>query len=155
MSDASANTLPNVFAAAPGVLEGLRAMGAAVEGSGIDRGLLELAFVRASQINGCAFCVGHHVVAAQKLEISQRKLLLVATWRDANDFSAAEKAVLAYAEAVTEISGHAAGVDGPLARAVAAQIGEQGLRQLALALAYINAWNRIGAVFGFQPPAGF
>lgn len=147
-----AHTLDNVFAAAPGVIDGLRAIRSAIHGSGIDQALLELAFVRTSQINGCAFCIGHHMTGARKAGVAERKLLLLAAWRDVNDFSVTEKAVLAYAEAITRIEGHEAGVNAPLGRAVADAIGEDGLRQLALGLAYINAWNRIGAVFGFQSP---
>lgn len=144
-----------VFAAVPGALEGLRAIRRAVEATGIDLNVLELAFLRASQINGCAYCVGYHVADARRRGVPDRKLHLLAAWRDTDEFDVTEKAVLAYAEAVTRIDQHEASFASPAARVVVAVLGEQGLHQLTLALAYINAWNRIGAVYQFSPPGGF
>src|ERR1700744_4044209 len=86
---------------APAVVAALTAISKAVSDSGLDKALTELIKIRASQINGCAFCVQYHLNAARKLNLSEIKLGLVAVWHEANIFTARERAALAWTEALT------------------------------------------------------
>ena len=80
---------------APAVLAALRALGAAVDESGLDKELTELLKLRASQLNGCAFCLQFHLNIARKIKIPQAKIDLVAVWAEAPIFSKRERAALA------------------------------------------------------------
>ena len=88
-------------ALAPDVFDIVLALGQAAAKAGIDKQLLELVKLRASQINGCAFCVQHHVLLGENLGLPVDKLSLVAVWREAPLFSARERAALAWTEALT------------------------------------------------------
>src|SRR2546427_4575377 len=77
------------------------ALGQAAAKAGIDKQLLELIKLRASQINGCAFCVQYHILQGESLGMSADKLNLVVVWREAPQFSARERAALAWTEALT------------------------------------------------------
>ena len=110
--------------------------------SGLDQGLLHLIEVRASQLNGCAYCLDMHATAALQGGESPRKLNLVAAWREAPGFTARERAALAWTEALTELGRHA--VDDALYAATRAHFSEQELVDLTYAIALINAWNRLG-----------
>src|SRR5260370_20521087 len=86
---------------APDVYEIVLALGKAAAKAGIDKQLLELIKLRASQINGCAFCVQYHILQSESFGISADKLNLVVVWREAPQFSARERAALAWTEALT------------------------------------------------------
>lgn len=107
--------------------------------------------LRVSQMNSCAFCVAHHAAEARKLGVPERKLLMVAAWHHAPEFDATERAALAWAEAVTKLGEH--GVDDALHAEVEAVLGQATLARLTMAVALINAWNRIAATYRFTPPA--
>src|ERR1700712_3930111 len=81
------------------------AFGQAAAKTGLDKGLLELVKLRASQINGCAFCLQHHILIAEKLGVSADKLNLLVAWREAPQFSSRERAALAWTEALTDLKG--------------------------------------------------
>jgi len=136
---------------APAVATALRALSKAVDDAGLDKSLTELIKLRASQINGCAFCVQFHLNAARGLGVDQRKLDLVAAWRDAGIFSAREQAALAWTEALTKLSAESAS-DAVYAQ-VAGQFPAGELAHLSAAIANINAWNRIAVGLRFSPPA--
>ena len=112
-----------------------------VQTSGLDLGLLELVKIRASQINGCAFCLGMHVPLARKNGVSDDQLNLLITWREAPVFSRKERAALAWAEALTHLTG------GDVSDTVYAEVCEQfttkEIADLSFAVAEINAWNRL------------
>ncbi len=112
-----------------------------VQGCGLDHGLLELLRLRISQINGCAYCINMHVPLAQQNGISDLKIHLVAAWKEANVFSERELAALAWAEAVTTLKD--AEVSEAVYRQAQAQFSEHELSDLTLAVAEINAWNRL------------
>ena len=100
----AANT--NDFKAlAPDAYDIVAALGQAAGKAGIDKQLLELIKLRASQINGCAFCVQFHILQGESLGISADKLNLVVVWREAPLFSARERAALAWTEALTLLTG--------------------------------------------------
>lgn len=117
----------------------------------LERSLIHLVKLRASQINGCAFCMAMHVEEA--LEEGERidRLTVISAWRETSWFSEREQAALAWTEALTRIS------DGPVpddvyARAKAA-FGEAGLADLTLLIITINGWNRIAIPYHTEPKA--
>jgi AhpD family alkylhydroperoxidase len=136
--------------AAPGVRSGLQAVSKAVADSGLDKALTELIKIRASQVNGCSFCVQFHLNLAREANVPQSKLDLVAVWREAGIFSAREMAALAWTEALSQIT--PAGVSDELYAEVSRQFDEKELPFLTAAVATINAWNRIAMAFRFTPP---
>src|ERR1700734_2133682 len=126
---------------APDAHEIVAALGQAAAKAGIDRQLLELIKLRASQINGCAFCVQYHILQAESLGISADKLNLVVVWREAPLFSARARAALAWTEALALLTG---GVDDAVYGEARAEFSEQELTYLSSAIASINVWNRFG-----------
>lgn len=134
---------------APDVYAGLAALTKAVDASGLEKGLTELVKLRASQINGCAFCLKFHLGLARKAGVTQDKLDLLATWWDADLFSEREKAALAYAEALTTLEGDAASDE--VWAAVRAVFSDDEALFLTVSIATINAWNRIGIALHFKP----
>ena len=135
---------------APEVRAALTALSKAVGDSGFDKALIELIKIRASQINGCTFCVQFHLNLARKFGVPQTKLDLVAVWRDAGIFNAREMAALAWTEALTRVT--PSGVADEDFSAVHKEFGESELVFLTAAVASINAWNRIAMAFRFSPP---
>ncbi|MBR0937326.1 carboxymuconolactone decarboxylase family protein [Bradyrhizobium jicamae] len=134
---------PDAFAA-------VRSLGQFAAKAGLDKQMLELVKLRASQINGCAFCVQFHILQGENLGIPVDKLNLVVVWREAPQFSARERAALAWTEALTMI---ADGVSDEVYAQASAEFSEQELTYLTSAIASINAWNRFGAAYRWTPPA--
>ena len=118
--------------------------------AGMDKQLLELIKLRASQINGCAYCVQHHILLGERLGLSTDKLNLVVVWREAPQFSARERAALAWTEALTELTG---GVSDEVYAEACAEFSAQELAYLTSAIASINVWNRFGVAYRWTPPA--
>jgi AhpD family alkylhydroperoxidase len=135
---------------APDVFDAVLALGQFAAKAGLDQQLLELVKLRASQINGCAFCVQHHVLLGEKLGLSADKLNLVVVWREAPLFSARERAALAWTEALTLLAG---GVSDEVFAQASAEFSEKELTYLTSAIASINVWNRFGATYRWTPPA--
>jgi AhpD family alkylhydroperoxidase len=131
------------------IYQAVFALGQAVAKSELDKGLIELIKIRASQINGCAFCVQHHILLAEKLGVSIDKLNLLAVWREAPQFSERERAALAWTEALTHLPG---GVGDEVFAQAKAEFSESELLQLTGAIASINTWNRFGAAYRWTPP---
>jgi len=117
--------------------------------AGLDKQLLELIKLRASQINGCAFCVQYHILEGERLGVPTDKLNLVVVWREAPQFTARERAALAWTEALTLISG---GVSDEVYAQASAEFSDKELAYLTAAVAAINTWNRFGAAFRWTPP---
>jgi AhpD family alkylhydroperoxidase len=135
---------------APDVDDLVRSLGSAAAQSGLDKPLLELVKIRASQINGCAFCVQFHILAAEKLGIAADKLNLLVVWREAPIFSDRERAALAWTEALTLL---AQGVSDDVYTQVSAQFSPRELVYLSSAIGAINVWNRLGVAYRWTPPA--
>ena len=135
---------------APGVRDALLAMGKTADDSGFDKEIVELAKLRVSQINNCAFCLQIHLNVSRKLGVPQEKLDLVATWHEAGIFSEKECAALAWAETLTRLADRSV-PDGAY-DAVRKHFSEDEVIALSVAIANINAWNRLGAAFRFAPP---
>ena len=146
-----ARSEPKDFKAlAPDAYDIISALGQAAAKAGIDRQLLELIKLRASQINGCAFCVQYHILQGESLGIAADKLNLVVVWRDAPLFSSRERAALSWTEALTLLT---QGVGDDVYAQVAAEFFEQELAYLTSAIASINVWNRLGVAYRWTPPA--
>ena len=123
-----------------------------VQNSGLPLGLLELVKMRVSQINGCAFCIAMHVPLARKHGVSDDQLHLLAAWREAPIYSAKERAALAWAEALTHLTG------GDVSDTVYAEMqqnfSDKDVADLSFAVAEINAWNRLMICTRAQPQLG-
>jgi len=137
-------------ALAPDAYDAVFALSGVAAKAGIDKQLLELIKLRASQINGCAFCVQYHILQGERLGISVDKLNLVVVWREAPLFSARERAALAWTEALTLLT---AGVSDEVYAQASAEFSEQELAYLTSAIASINVWNRFGVAYRWTPPA--
>jgi AhpD family alkylhydroperoxidase len=128
----------------------LLSISAAVKKSGLDPKLIELVKVRASQINGCAFCLKRHVVEARDAGETDARLHVLAAWRESPYFTARERAALAWTEALTLVTqGH---VPDEVFAEASAEFGEAELTQLTSAIVTINAWNRIAVAYRFLHP---
>jgi AhpD family alkylhydroperoxidase len=134
---------------APDAYEIVRSLGQLAAKAGIDKQLLELIKLRASQINGCAFCVQFHILQGESLGIAADKLNLVVVWREAPQFSPRERAALAWTEALTTLAG---GVSDEVYAQARAEFSEPELTYLTSAIASINVWNRFGAAYRWTPP---
>jgi AhpD family alkylhydroperoxidase len=137
-------------ALAPDAFELVQTLGKLAAKAGIDKQLLELIKLRASQINGCAYCVQHHILLGERLGLSADKLNLVVVWREAPQFSARERAALAWTEALTVLTD---GVSDEVYAQACAEFSDQELAYLTSAVASINVWNRYGAAYRWTPPA--
>ena len=138
------------MALTPDAYQAVLALGQVAAKAGMDKQLLELVKLRASQINGCAFCVQHHILESEKLGVPVDKLNLVVVWREAPQFSARERAALAWTEALTLL---ADGVSDEVYAEASREFPEKELAYLTSAIASINVWNRFGAAFRWTPPA--
>ena len=133
-------------------MNGLRAVYAYVRRSGLPSRLISLAFLRVSQINGCAYCIDLHSRDLLRNGLPVEHLLLVATWREASRiFSEQERAALAWAEDVTRLGER--GVPDSSFDAAAAAFGGKSLFDLTLAIALMNAYNRMAISFRATPMA--
>lgn len=133
---------------APDAYDLVLALGQVAGRAGLDKHLLELVKLRASQINGCAFCVQHHVLLSERIGVSIDKLHLVAVWREAPIFSARERAALAWTEALTLLPD---GVSDEVYSEATGEFSETELAYLTSAVASINVWNRFGAAYRWTP----
>jgi AhpD family alkylhydroperoxidase len=122
-----------------------------VRTTGLEKPLLELVKIRASQINGCAFCLAMHVRDARKAGEREDRIAVLAAWRETGWFNARERAALAWAEAVTTLEGREV-PDAVFAQA-REQFSEQELADLTLAVIAINGWNRFNIAFHGEPEA--
>jgi AhpD family alkylhydroperoxidase len=142
----------NFFQVAPEGTKAMNAVEQAIASSGIEHGLLELVRLRASQINGCAFCINMHVNDALKNGETHERLHLVQVWRESSLFTDRERAALNWAEILTNIAQtHAPDADFALLRS---QFSEVEIAYLTLAIGSINVWNRIQIGLHARHPAG-
>lgn len=135
--------------------DGMKALGGVymyVARSGLEKSLVDLVYLRTSQINGCAYCIDSHAQDLLKAHVPMEKILLVTAWREAGAFfSERERAALAWAEVVTRVSDtHVPDADYKAAVAV---FGEKALTDLTIAVGLINTYNRIAISFRKTPPS--
>ncbi len=142
--------------ASPGAYRAMYGLEEYIRGCGLDRSLVELVKIRASQINGCAFCLDMHTKDARANGETEQRIYALPAWRETPFFSERERVALAWAEALTAVS------DGHVPDEVYLQarefFGEKELVDLTLVVTTINAWNRIAISFrsvpgSYQPKA--
>src|ERR1700712_880557 len=135
--------------------EGYKAFGGVyvtVQKSGLPKELVDLIYLRISQINGCAFCIDMHSRDLLKSGLATDKLVLVPVWRDAGGlFSTRERVALAWAETVTRVA--ETGVPDADYEATAAEFSEKELADLTYAIGLMNVFNRLGITFRTPPAA--
>ncbi len=142
---------------APGAMEAMSGLERYLTTCGLDPALLELVKLRASQINGCAYCIDMHTKDARAHGEHEQRLYALDAWRETPFYSERERAALAWTEAVTLIAeGH---VPDAVYESVRQQFTEQELVDLTLAVVAINGWNRLAISFRtvpgtYQPPMG-
>ena len=133
------------YKASPDALKALIALEVAVGKLGLEPALLDLIKLRASQINGCAFCVDLHASDLRKKGETERRLYAVPVWRETPFFTPRERAALAWTEALTLVATqHAPDADYD---ALSAEFSERERVDLTLAIGVINSWNRLSIGF--------
>jgi AhpD family alkylhydroperoxidase len=135
----------NYWSLAPAVPSKLIEATALVEQSGLEPRLLHLVDIRASQLNGCAFCLELHTREAREGGESEDRLYALSAWEDSPLFSERERAALAWTEAVTHVSGDR--VPDTVWERVRPHFEEAELAWLTYAVALINTWNRLAIAF--------
>lgn len=144
----------NPYAAAPELLKAWLDFSNRTATSGIEKPLLELVKVRASQINGCANCLNMHTYEAREAGESEQRLAVLAAWREAPCYTARERAALAWTEHMTLVADKRAPRD--VYDALAAQFSKQEQVELTMAIIVINGWNRLAVGFDlFAPELGW
>jgi AhpD family alkylhydroperoxidase len=135
--------------AAPGVYRALAGVGQYLETCGLDEALLQLVWLRASQINGCAFCIDMHWKDLRALGETEQRLYGLDAWRESPYYSERERAALAWTEAVTLVA--ATHVPDSVYEEVRPHFSFTELSNLTLAIAAINAWNRLAIATRAEP----
>ena len=134
----------------PAAYKAMGALDSYVQESAVDKLHKELIKIRASQINGCAYCVNYHTTDAIKYGEDPKKLYLVCVWREAlNVFDEKEQTILAMTEEITLIHQH--GLSDALYDKALQLFGEDITAQIMMIIITINAWNRIGVGLNMQP----
>jgi len=141
----------DIFAAAPEGARAMMALEGAIAASGLEHSLIELVKLRASQINGCAYCLHLHVADAVKAGESDLRIHLLGAWRESAMFTDRERAALNWTEVLTTIAGTGA-PDADYAL-LAAQFNAREQGYLSLLIGTINSWNRIQVGFRGAHPA--
>lgn len=136
----------------PEAMQAMQALGASTKNHGVPSRTLELVDLRASQINGCSFCVDMHSRELKKAGETDERIFGVAAWRDNPYFTDDERAALDLAEALTRISDRPDPVPDAVWEEAAKHYDEKALAALILAIANINVWNRLNAAV--RQPAG-
>jgi AhpD family alkylhydroperoxidase len=137
---------------APDAMKGFIAVYGYLAQSGLDKLLIDLVFLRVSQINGCAFCIDMHSQDMHKHGVPFEKLILTGAWRESGDvFSKREQAALAWAESVALVA--ETGVPDADYDAAVAEFSDKELVELSAAIALMSAFNRMGVAFRNTPVA--
>ncbi len=135
----------NPYQAAPDAMKAVGALEAYVQGSGLEPALIDLVKTRASQINGCAFCLHMHTREARARGETEERLYLLDAWRESPLYSERERAALAWTESVTLVA--QTRVPDAVYEEVRRSFSEAELVKLTVLVTAINAWNRIAISF--------
>lgn len=142
----------NYMKAAPQAIEGFMAVHAYLAKSELGASLIDLAFLRVSQINSCAYCIDMHTQDLHRHGMAWEKLVLVSAWREAGHiFSDREKAALAWVESVANVA--VTGVPDNDYAAATEAFSDRELADLSMAVALMSAFNRLGVAFRNAPVA--
>lgn len=132
----------------PAAYKAMTALESYLQNTEIKKTQKELIKIRASQLNGCAYCIDLHTRDARKNGETEQRIYLLNAWRETNLYSEEERAILALTEEITLIQ-H--GLTDETYKKAAQLFGEKKLAQIIMAIVTINAWNRIGVSTGMQP----
>jgi AhpD family alkylhydroperoxidase len=141
----------DIYAAAPEGYKAMLGLETYIARCGLEKTVVELVKMRASQINGCAFCLDMHSADARKHGESERRLHVLPAWREVSWFNERERAALAWTESLTLV----AQTQAPDAdfEAVRKVFSDKEIADLTLLIATINGWNRLSVGLRKQPPA--
>ncbi len=137
------------YKASPNAIKSLLGLEEHIAKSGLEKPLIELVRLRASQINGCAYCVDLHAIDAGKAGESERRLATLCVWREVPFFSERERAAFEWTEAVTQVA--QTHVPDAVWEAVRPHFTDVELADLTLLISTINAWNRFAIAFRKTP----
>lgn len=135
----------NYFAAAPKEMKAMLAFEASTRDSGLPQSLIELVKIRASQINGCAYCINMHTSDARAAGETEQRIYLLSAWRESPLYTPQERAALAWTEALTLVS--QSGAPDQDYEALVAAFSEPDAVRLTLLIGAINVWNRLAIGF--------
>ena len=139
----------NPYAVAPQLLDELIKYARTVQAMGLEKSLLSLVEIRASQINGCAICLHMHAQEARKQGESEDRVLMLDAWHETNLYTPREKAALAWTEALTRLTDTRAPDEAY--EAAKAEFTDEELVKLTLMITVINSFNRFGVGFRVEP----
>ena len=135
----------NYWNTSPKLMQAFLALNNAIESSGLEKNLMHLVKLRASQINGCAFCVDMHTREARRDGDTEQRLYLTSAWRDSFLFTDRERAALSWTEALTKLGNESP--DDALYEATLKEFSEEEIVQLTALITMINSWNRLSIAF--------
>jgi len=140
----------NTYNAAPAAMRTLQQAESYIQQCGLEKSLIELVKMRASQINGCAYCLDKHSKDARRAGETEQRLYLLSAWHESPLYSERERAALEWTDALTQI----AETHAPDAAydAVRRQFGDKELVDLSTLIGLINLWNRLAIGFRYQHP---
>jgi len=134
---------------APKLMQAMLGLERAVSAAGLEHSLMELVKIRASQINGCAFCIDMHAREARKGGETEERIYLLNAWRESPHYTPRERAALAWTEALTLVAEtHAPDADY---EALKAHFTDEEIAQLTMRIVVINGWNRLSVGFRAVP----
>jgi AhpD family alkylhydroperoxidase len=131
--------------ASPGAFKAMLALEHHVHAAGLEPSLIELVKIRASQLNGCAFCLDMHTKDARAAGETEQRIYVLSAWREAPFYTPRERAALAWTEAVTQLGPH--GVPDEVYDTTREHFDEKQLVDLTMAIIAINGWNRLAIAF--------
>ena len=140
----------NYFKASPDATKAVVALEEYVQNSGLERRFIHLIKLRASIINGCAFCVDMHVKESRHDGLSEQWINLMSVWRESPVYDARERALLGWVDAVTNIA--QTGVPDAAYEELKAHFSEEEMTKVTVAIGAINVWNRLAVGFRSQHP---
>jgi AhpD family alkylhydroperoxidase len=140
----------NFFKASPDSYKAISALEDFVQNSGLEKRLIHLIKLRASIINGCAFCVDMHVKEARHSGLSEQWINLMSVWKESPVYDARERALLGWVDAVTNLA--QTGAPDDAFDALKAHFSEDEMTKITLAIGTINIWNRLAVGFRSQHP---
>jgi AhpD family alkylhydroperoxidase len=144
------STRLNYFTAAPKAAEAMLGLETIIRESGLEHSLIDLVKMRASQINGCGFCLHMHSQAARKAGESEERLHLIAAWQESSLYTPRERAALAWTESLTRLAD--TGAPDEAYEPLKAHFSESEIAWLTMAIVAINGWNRLAVGFRSQHP---
>jgi AhpD family alkylhydroperoxidase len=139
----------NWYKLSPDAYKAMLGLEQALEQSGLELSLLELVRLRASQLNGCAYCVNMHANDARQAGETEQRLQCLSLWRETTFFTPRERAALVWVESLTLLP--QAGAPQARFESLREQFSDKEMVDLTLAISTINAWNRFGVGFALQP----